>query len=98
MFSRSEVEMPQSNPKTARRPKPRRFYILGAGSNYKLADFDVTNLDVLLPENAGALAPPQGRRGFPSYVEKPNIVIGLIDDRKTAVSPSDIEPYHAYWL
>jgi hypothetical protein len=92
--------MAQSNSNAAdpRKLKPRRFYIMDAGSDTKMADFEIMNLDELLLGNAGALAPPQGRRGFPTYKEKPHLVIGIVGDKKRAIPPSDIEPYHAYWL
>jgi Protein of unknown function (DUF1629) len=77
-----------------RKPKARRFYIIGCSSAEKRADFEVENLDVL---RAGALAlyPPEGRRGFPAYREEPRVVIGK---RRNAYPPSDIERFHSYWL
>ena len=86
----------QSAHKTAsqRMPKARRFYIIGCSSAERRANFEVENLDVL---RAGALAlyPPEGRRGFPAYREKPRVVIGK---RKNAYPPRDIERFHSYWL
>src|SRR5215831_20781423 len=86
----------QSAHKTAsqRMPKARRFYIIGCSSAERRANFEVENLDVL---RAGALAlyPPEGRRGFPAYREKPRVVIGK---RKNAFPPRDIERFHSYWL
>jgi uncharacterized protein DUF1629 len=86
----------QSAHKTAnqRKPKVRKFYIISWSTAHKLADFEVENLDVL---RAGALAlyPPDGRRGFPAYPEKPQVVMGK---RKSGPAPSDIELFHSYWL
>jgi hypothetical protein len=86
----------QSVHKTAnqRRPKARRLYIIGCSSAEKRADFEVENLDVLRA-GAGALYPPEGRRGFPAYREEPRAVIG---NRRNAYPPSDIERFHSYWL
>jgi Protein of unknown function (DUF1629) len=39
--------------------------------------------------------PPEGRRGFPTYRERPCVVIGK---RKSGPMPSDIELFHSYWL
>ena len=80
--------------RTVRKPKVRRFYIIGCSSAERRANFEVENLDVL---RAGALAlyPPEGRRGFPAYPEKPRVVIGK---RKNAYPPTDIERFHSYWL
>jgi hypothetical protein len=77
-----------------RKSMGRKFYIISWSSAHKLADFEVENLDVL---RAGALAlyPPEGRRGFPAYQEKPRVVIGK---RKSGPLPSDIELFHSYWL
>src|SRR5262249_39108536 len=77
-----------------RKPKARKFYIISYSLAHKLADFEVENLEVL---RGGALAldPPEGRRGFPVYPEKPRVVIGK---RKSGPPPSDMELYHSYWL
>jgi hypothetical protein len=86
----------QSAHKTAnqRKPKARKFYIIGCSPTEKRANFEVENLDVL---RAGALAlyPPEGQRGFPAYREKPRVVIG---GRRNAHPPRDIETFHSYWL
>src|SRR3954451_2550063 len=60
-----------------RRRKAPRFYIIGCSSAERRANYEVENLDVLRAgAGAGALYPPEGRRGFPVYREKPQIVIG----------------------
>jgi Protein of unknown function (DUF1629) len=81
-------------PANQRQPKARRFYIIGPRLTDKRANFEVVNLDVL---RSGALAlyPPEGRRGFPDYQERPRIVIG---SRRNARPPRDIELFSAYWL
>jgi hypothetical protein len=86
----------QSADKVARqrKPKPRKFYIITYSLAHKLADFAVENWVVLSPDGQG-LRPPEGRRGFPIYPEKPRVVIGM---RKEGPPPSDIELCHAYWL
>jgi hypothetical protein len=87
----------QRSPDTAargRKPKARKFYTISYSLRHGLADFEVENLDILLM-GARALCPPEGRRGFPAYPEKPRLVIGK---RKRGPPPSDIELYHSYWL
>jgi hypothetical protein len=86
----------QSALKTAnqRKPKARKFYIISYSLAHKLADFEVANLEVLSP-GGWAIRPPEGRRGFPVYPERPLVVIGK---RKSGPPPSDIELYHSYWL
>jgi Protein of unknown function (DUF1629) len=82
-------------PANHRQPKARRFYIVGPRlAGEKRPNFEVMNLDVL---RAGALAlyPPEGRRGFPDYRERPRIAIG---SRRNAHPPRDIELFHSYWL
>ncbi len=77
-----------------RKPKARSYYIIGCGSAEKRANWEVENLDVLRA-GAGALYPPEGRRGFPVYRETPRVVIGK---RRSAYPPRDVEPFHSYWL
>jgi Protein of unknown function (DUF1629) len=77
-----------------RKPKARKFHIISYSVRHGLADFEVENLDVLRA-GAPALYPPEGRRGFPIYPERPRVVIGK---RKSGPPPSDIELYHSYWL
>jgi hypothetical protein len=77
-----------------RKAKAREFYNISYSLSHGLADFEVENLDVLLP-GGRALGPPEGKRGFPIYPEKPRVVIGK---RKRGPPPSDIELYHFYWL
>jgi hypothetical protein len=75
----------------------RRFHTISWSFFHALADFEVENLDVLLRSSpiSGALYPPPGRRGFPEYSEKPQVVIGK---RRKGPPPSDIELFHSYWL
>jgi hypothetical protein len=77
-----------------RRPQARKYYIMSESFAHKLADFEIENIDGLLGD-ALTLDPPTGRRGFPVYPERPRVVIGK---RKSGPPPSDIEPYHSYWL
>jgi hypothetical protein len=89
------TEQCSHKPANYRQPKARRFYIVGPRlTGEKRPNFEVVNLDVL---RAGALAlyPPEGRRGFPDYRERPRIVIG---SRRNARPPRDIELFHSYWL
>lgn len=83
-----------SNKTNKRGRKARKFYIVSYSMLHKRADFEVENLQALLM-GAPSLRPPQGRRGFPVYPEKPRIVIGK---RQSGPLPSDIELYHFYWL
>jgi hypothetical protein len=89
-------DMTDQSHKAAKQPKPKagKFYIISYSVAHKRADFEVENLEVL---RAGALAlyPPEGRRGFPDYPERPRVVIGK---RKSGPPPSDIELFHSYWL
>jgi hypothetical protein len=84
----------EHNTPAQRKPKARRFYIISYSLAHKLADFEVENLDVLLMGDL-SLDPPAGKRGFPTYPEKPRVAIGK---RKSGPPPSDIELYHSYWL
>ena len=80
------------------KPAMPRFHTIGWSFLHGRADFDIENLETLLsvtPESRGALIPPPGRRGFPTYPEKPRVVIGK---RKKGPPPSDIEMFGDYWL
>ena len=89
----------------SRKPKARKFYIISYSTRHKRADFEVENQNVLVAASGAlhhhssvftsALFPPPERRGFPSYPERPRIVIGK---RRSGPPPSDIELYHSYWL
>jgi hypothetical protein len=85
---------PAQRAASQRKPKASKFYVISYSFAHKLADFDVENLEVLSP-GGWALRPPEGRRGFPAYPEKPRVVIGK---RRKGPPPSDIELYHSYWL
>jgi Protein of unknown function (DUF1629) len=85
---------PAQRASSQRNPKASTFYIISYSLAHKLADFEVENLEVLSP-GGWALRPPEGRRGFPVYPEKPRVVIGK---RRKGPPPSDIELYHSYWL
>jgi hypothetical protein len=78
-----------------RTAKARRFYIVTFSySGERRANWEVNNLNVLSPGN-GVLLPPEGRRGFPDYLEKPHLMIGK---RKVGHPPRDMEEFHSYWL
>jgi hypothetical protein len=81
--------------KRARKPKARKFYVIGPSLRAGGASgYEIENEGKLL-EGRLALGPPPGRRGFPDYPEPPRL---RIDKKLGSRPPGDLQVYGEYWL
>jgi Immunity protein family (Imm11) len=86
---------PPEASKRARKPKARKFYVIGPSLRAGGASGYVIENEAKLLQGQLFLGPPPGRRGFPDYPEPPRL---RIDKKLGSRPPGELQVYGEYWL